>query len=70
MPIAAQSVQILEQRVPGSPMKTLNLKVPEEVLEQLRLCAERMHCHRSALGRALLIKGLRELSETEGPDWF
>jgi hypothetical protein len=47
-------------------MKPLNLKVPEEVLDELRLHAEGMQCHMSALVRALLIKGLSELPPIEG----
>jgi hypothetical protein len=65
-----QRLQILEQRTPGSPMKPLNLKVPEEVLDQLRLYAEGMQCHTSALVRALLIKGLSELPPIEGGGWL
>jgi hypothetical protein len=70
MPTAPQNTQTLEKMTREYPMKSLNLKVPEDVPEKLRLRAKRIQCHMPALGRALLIKGLRKLPETDGPDWL
>lgn len=60
-----QPFQLIEQRAPGSPMRPVNLKLPGEVVEQLHRQAERLRCYPSALGRALIARGLADLAATE-----
>jgi len=57
--------QITEHRSPGSPMQPLNLKLPTELIEQLREQASRLGCYPSALGRHLIAQGLQCLSSPE-----
>lgn len=57
-----ESFQLIEQRAPGSPMRPVNLKLPADVVEQLHAQAERLRCYPSALGRALIARGLAELA--------
>ena len=60
-----QPFQLIEQRAPGSPMRPVNLKLPVDVVEQLHAQAERMACYPSALGRALIARGLADLAAAE-----
>ena len=60
-----QPFQLIEQRAPGNPMRPVNLKLPADVVEQLHAQAERLRCYPSALGRALIARGLADLATTE-----
>jgi len=60
-----ESFQLIEQRSPGSPMRPVNLKLPADVVEQLHRQAQRLRCYPSALGRALIARGLADLAEAE-----
>lgn len=46
-------------------MQPLNLKLPAEMIEQLREQAERLGCYPSALGRHLIAQGLQSLGSPE-----
>jgi hypothetical protein len=46
-------------------MQPLNLKMPAELIEQLREHASRLGCYPSALGRQLIAEGLQWLSSPE-----
>lgn len=46
-------------------MQPLNLKLPVEVIQQLREEAERLGCYPSALGRHLIAQGLEWLNSPE-----
>lgn len=46
-------------------MQPLNLKLPAELIEQLREQASRLGCYPSALGRHLIAQGLQCLSSPE-----
>jgi len=48
-------------RRPGQAMAPLPLKVPAEAAAQLQAAADRLGTSRTALGRALLMKGLAQL---------
>ncbi len=50
-------------RRPGAPMGSLALKVPADALPRLQAQADRLQCNRTALGRALLLRGLEQLEE-------
>ena len=57
--------QLIEQRAPGHPMRPVNVKLPADVVDQLHRQAERLHCYPSALGRALIARGLADLAAAE-----
>ena len=48
---------------PGEPMATLPLKLPADAVPRLQAQADRLRCNRTALGRALLLRGLEQLEE-------
>jgi len=60
-----ESFQLIEQRSPGNPMRPVNLKLPADVVAQLHAQAERLRCYPSALGRALIARGLADLAAAE-----
>jgi hypothetical protein len=53
--------QLTDYRRPGLPMTPLALKLPQEATEQLGEIAKRWGCTRTAVGRALLLRGLAEM---------
>ena len=55
---------IADHRLPGEPMKSFPLKVPADALLRLQSQADRLKCNKTALGRTLLLKGLKELEAT------
>jgi hypothetical protein len=44
-------------------MATLPLKLPADAVPRLQAQADRLRCNRTALGRALLLRGLEQLEE-------
>lgn len=56
------ALQLIEHRRPGAPMRPVNLKLPAESIEALQQQAERIGCYPSALARALVMRGLAELT--------
>jgi hypothetical protein len=54
---------IADHRRPGEPMATLPLKLPADAVPRLQAQADRLRCNRTALGRALLLRGLEQLEE-------
>jgi len=54
---------IADHRRPGEPMATLPLKLPADAVPRLQAQADRLQCNRTALGRALLLRGLEQLEE-------
>lgn len=56
------TLELIEHRRPGSPMRALNLKLPAETVEQLQQQADRLRCYPSALARALVVQGLEALA--------
>ncbi len=66
--LTAHPVQLIEQRIPGSPIQPLNLRLPVSVLKKLDYPTKHMQCHKSALALALLVKGLDYLSIIKGED--
>jgi|688.fasta_scaffold195466_3 hypothetical protein len=53
-----------DHRLPGKPMKSFPLKLPADALLRLQSQADRLKCNKTALGRTLLLKGLKELEAT------
>lgn len=49
-------------------MRPVNLKLPGDVVDQLHRQAERLRCYPSALGRALIARGLADLAAAEQDD--
>jgi hypothetical protein len=45
-------------------MKSFPLKLPADALLRLQSQADRLKCNKTALGRTLLLKGLKELEAT------
>ena len=52
-----------DMRTPGEAMASLPLKLPPSAMADLQKQAERLCCSRSALGRALLVRGLQQLEQ-------
>jgi len=50
-------------RTPGEAMESLPLKLPPTAMAGLQAQAKRLRCNRSALGRALLVRGLQQLEQ-------
>ena len=60
-PFAPFPFVVPDHRRPGQAMAPLPLKVPAEAAAQLQAAADRLGTSRTALGRALLMKGLAQL---------
>ena len=52
---------LADLRRPGRPMEALPVKIPADLLQQLKQHADRLGCSRGALARALIVRGLGEL---------
>lgn len=61
---AAVPFVVADHRHPGQPMASFPIKLPAPALSRLQAQAERLHCSRGALGRALLLCGLDTLEQT------
>lgn len=46
-------------------MRSLNVKVPAELIENLEACARHFNCHRSTLVRRLLTWSLDQIEEPQ-----
>jgi hypothetical protein len=57
------SFVVPDLRTPGEAMASLPLKLPPSAMADLQKQAERLRCSRSALGRALLMRGLQQLEQ-------
>jgi hypothetical protein len=60
----APPFEIADLRRPGSPMVALAVKLPPDMLEALRGCANGLGCSHTALARALIVRGLGDLENS------
>lgn len=68
MPSVPAPFVVPDTRTPGLPMAALPLKIPTTAIAQLQHQADRLGCNRGALARALLLRALAELEQSQARD--
>lgn len=66
MPATPSTFTVPDLRRPGQAMAPLPIKLPADAMAGLQAQADRLGCSRSALARALLVRGLAELEAAAG----
>lgn len=61
MPPIPSTFTVPDLRRPGQAMGAVPVKLPADAIASLQAQADRLGCSRSALARALLVRGLAEL---------
>lgn len=63
MPTDHGAFVVPDYRRPDEPMQAIGLKLPPDAVAELQAQAKRFGCSRGALGRALMVRGLQQLSQ-------